>query len=215
MASVRYEVAIHEIETKPWSRPKHHWTTLTRRPLGLDRAQELASLQDTHATVQIWRSSDVVFDNGKPARPWTPAVAAPASTDRTRARSAAVVDRAPLPRVVRFLDTTESSTCPHCGASGKYVNRLQLEDGRIIGAMAGCTKLFPIAPIAQEEFRLRKKATDYETKGWVLNSWDTRALDALESYFAGMIDERTALATVRTMKQAATAWRKGRQTRRD
>jgi hypothetical protein len=80
-----YEVAIHHYGRRLITRdgpaqgllewPDHTWGRITTRPIGLARAKALADAQDTHATVQVWMTADVVYDNGKaPAVPagWYP-----------------------------------------------------------------------------------------------------------------------------------------------
>lgn len=111
-------------------------------------------------------------------------------------------DPAPLPRIVRFLGTDDSpdSECPHCGARGRFIHSFIVEDGRRLAAMSGCVKLFPVSRVALEEQRLRKKAADRAKKGWVLNRDDRRALDAIERYFAGELEERYALSLVDSAK---------------
>jgi hypothetical protein len=111
-----------------------------------------------------------------------------------------------FPRIVRFLEPYESDTCPHCGATGRYVLRFQVEDGRTLGAMRGCVKLFPVSAVALEELRLRKKLADYQKRGWKgLNRNDTRALEAIEQFYAGTLDERSALGAVKSAKSANTS----------
>jgi len=103
---------------------------------------------------------------------------------------------AQLPRIVRFIgtDDCEGASCPHCGATGRYIHRFQVADGRTLAAMSGCVKLFPVSPVAVEEARLRKKLADYKARGWNgLNRVDTQALDAIEQFYAGVVDERTAM----------------------
>ena len=78
---MKYEVAIHEYGRKRITRdcpaqgllewPTHRWTRITPRPLGIDRAKELASEQAIHAVVSPWQEAGPVFDNGK--RPGVPA----------------------------------------------------------------------------------------------------------------------------------------------
>ncbi len=75
-----YEVAIHFYGRKritsdcpaqgllEW--PKHKWTRITTRPIGLEKAKALADSLSTHATVQPWMTADVVYSNGK--RPLVP-----------------------------------------------------------------------------------------------------------------------------------------------
>ncbi len=110
-----------------------------------------------------------------------------------------------LPRIVRFLGTDDSpdSSCPHCGATGRYIHRFQVENGTFAAAMSGCVKLFPVSRIAVEEQRLRKKLGDYAKRGWnSLNRRDTEALAAIEDFYAGTRDERSALSVVNGAKAA-------------
>lgn len=56
--------------------PRSVWTRITRRPVGLRRAIEIADAQSCHAVVVVWDSSEKVHDNGKaPEIPagWWPA----------------------------------------------------------------------------------------------------------------------------------------------
>jgi len=72
-----YEVAIHTYGRKLIRRdgpaqgllewPMHQWGRITARLFGLANAIKLADAQATHATVQIWKTAEVVHDNGKPA----------------------------------------------------------------------------------------------------------------------------------------------------
>jgi hypothetical protein len=115
-----------------------------------------------------------------------------------------------LPRIVRFLETRDcpESSCPHCGANGRYILTFQVEDGRTLGAMRGCVKLFPVPPVALEELRLRTKAADYAKKGWSLNYRDGIALEAIEAFYAGTRTERDVMGYIRSVKAANQArWR--------
>jgi hypothetical protein len=113
------------------------------------------------------------------------------------------MDNEPLPRIVRFLGTDDApeSKCPHCGATGRYIHRFIVEDGRTLAALSGCVKLFPVSRVALEEQRLRKKAADRAKNGWKLNRNDLDALAAIEQFFAGEIDERFALSRVDSAKR--------------
>ncbi len=117
-----------------------------------------------------------------------------------------------LPRVVRFLDTVDApdSQCPHCGATGRYILRFQVADGRTLGAMRGCAKLFPASRIATEELRLRNKLGDYAKRGWSLNAADAKALQAIDAFYAGTLDEASALREVDYAKSSNSARRRAR-----
>lgn len=115
-----------------------------------------------------------------------------------------------LPRIVRFLSTDregDGAECPHCGARGSVVHTFLTEDNRTRGAMSGCVKLFPIAPVANEDLKLRKKEVAYKKKGWNLPSWDADARTAIDRFYAGEIQEVTAMALVRNAKARAANYR--------
>lgn len=84
---MKYEVAIHWhgrrlVQNGPaegllnW--PEHKWTRVTRRPVGLRKAQALADSLPVRAVVCLWGTAQKVYDNGKaPGVPlgWWPATA--------------------------------------------------------------------------------------------------------------------------------------------
>ena len=107
-----------------------------------------------------------------------------------------------LPRIVRFLGTDDSpeSSCPHCGATGRYILRFIVEDGRTLAAMRGCAKLLPQSRIAGEELRLRKKAADRTRNGWKLSRRDEEALAACDRFYAGELTEQHALQIIDSAK---------------
>jgi hypothetical protein len=112
-----------------------------------------------------------------------------------------------LPRIVRFLGTDDApdSSCPHCGATGRYIHRFMVDDGRTLAAMSGCVKLFPCSRIATEEARLRKKLEERTRRGWKLGWSDRNALDACDRFYAGTLDERSALRTIDLAKRSNQA----------
>lgn len=109
-----------------------------------------------------------------------------------------------LPRIVRFLgvDDAPGASCPHCGAEGRYILRFQVEDGRLLGAMRGCAKLFPASQVAHEHLRLAQKAERYAKLDWKLNQADQRAMDACEQFFARQVSESYALSVIKGAKRA-------------
>jgi hypothetical protein len=115
-----------------------------------------------------------------------------------------------LPRIVRFLESEDSpgASCPHCGATGRWIHRFQVEDGRTLAAMSGCVKLFPVSRIATEEARLRTKLTKY-LKSYgpnaKLNRRDAEALQAIEDFYAGMSNEQRTLSIIDSAKRANSA----------
>jgi hypothetical protein len=115
------------------------------------------------------------------------------------------------PRIIAHLGVTDhgpsddgrgSTTCPHCGADGRYVHHFLLENGTKGAAMSGCIKLFPMSELAIEQKRINEK----ESSRRKLNSWDEKALDAIEAVIAGSMDEDTAVRIVRQQKAACAAW---------
>lgn len=120
-----------------------------------------------------------------------------------------------LPRIVRFFETAdcEGASCPHCGATGRYIHRFQVEDGRHLGAMSGCVQLFPVSPVAHEDLKLRKKETDHAKKGWKMASWDIDRREAIDAFYAGALDEQSAMSRLRAAAGRAKTWRmmKGRR----
>jgi len=88
-----YQVSTHEHGSKRITRdcpaqgllewPQHIWTTITPRPVGLAKAKALAEAAPHHAVVNVWKTAEKVYDNGKPpaipqgwhapeAAPWPP-----------------------------------------------------------------------------------------------------------------------------------------------
>lgn len=129
-----------------------------------------------------------------------------------------------LPRITRFLGTSDggpsdgrgSATCPHCGASGRYVHSFECEDGSRRAAMSGCIKLFPVHPIAEVDMALQaraRKLRDQYGPTAKLNSWDERIKSAVDAYYTGQMDERTALAIIRAETIAKANYRRARYRR--
>lgn len=120
---------------------------------------------------------------------------------------------ATLPRLVRFIATRDGgddAMCPHCEARGRWIHVFNTADGRTIGAMSGCMKLFPQSPVIAEDMRLRGKQERYAKEGWKLPSWDQRQLDVIEAFYSGAITEDAAMLAINGAKRAAAAWRQAR-----
>lgn len=114
------------------------------------------------------------------------------------------------PRIVRFTGRHDmpDSSCPHCGATGRWIHTFVVDDGRHLAAMSGCVKLFPVSRIATEEARLRQKLERYQKSfgaGARLNQRDTEALNAIDSFYAGIGDERSVLSIIDSAKRANQA----------
>lgn len=76
-----------------------------------------------------------------------------------------------LPRIIRFEGCTDSgefgnTTCPHCGAQGRYVYHFVVEGDVRRGAMAGCIKLYPVSPVARVHQTLLEKIRQSAGKTW-------------------------------------------------
>ena len=112
-----------------------------------------------------------------------------------------------LPTIVRFIGTSDApgSSCPHCGANGRRVHRFLVSDGRTLGAMSGCVKLFPVAPIAREDMRLRDKEARYALNGWRLGRDDQAARDAIRAFYDGHGSELAAMDAVQLARSASRA----------
>lgn len=120
------------------------------------------------------------------------------------------LQREPFPRIIRFIGSTDSpdSSCPHCGATGRFILYFMVEDGRRLGAMRGCAKLFPASRIAIEELRLTEKLKRLvKSYGGTarLNQNDRRAAEAIEGFYAGSMSEQQALGIVDGAKAANSA----------
>lgn len=119
-----------------------------------------------------------------------------------------------LPRIVRFLETIEGGSCPHCGADGRWIHRFVTDDGNQRGAMSGCVKLFPVSRVALEEQRLRKKEESLRKRfgeSAHLNRNDTRAMEAIEAFYRGEMQESSCLSVVKGAKMANSARYRGRR----
>lgn len=117
---------------------------------------------------------------------------------------------AALPRIVRFLGTDDhgpggSTSCPHCGATGRYVIRFQVEDGRQFGAMRGCIKLFPVTELARHHEHFVAKLQRYAQKHppWKLNACDSEALRGIEDAIDGKADVHQAIVRAQTARKIA------------
>ena len=122
-------------------------------------------------------------------------------------------ERPALPRIVRFLETDDApgSSCPHCGATGRFIHRFVVEDGRTLGAMRGCVKLFPVSPVAREALRLDLKARRYKREGWPMSAADQRALDAISALESGTGNEASVLSVIKLAKASNSARYRGRR----
>jgi hypothetical protein len=79
--------------------------------------------------------------------------------------------------------------------------------------MAGCVKLFPVSPVAAQDWRLREKMKRYAKEGWKLGRADQIAVDTIEAYYRGETCEADALLACDAAKRAGLAarMRRGRR----
>lgn len=109
-----------------------------------------------------------------------------------------------LPRIVKFLGTDDcgaGASCPHCEASGRYVIRFQVEDGRTLGAMRGCVKLFPVTELARQHQHFIDKQTRYVKQGWKLSARDAEALRFLEAAIDRQADAHQAVVIAQSARK--------------
>lgn len=120
-----------------------------------------------------------------------------------------------LPKIVEYLNMTDAGpcddgptdTCPHCGSDGRYVHYFKCDDGSTRGAMSGCVKLFPVSRVVSEHMKLADKERELKAKGWKLNSWQTKMLEAVEAFYRGEITEDDAIRTIGSQKDAQARYR--------
>jgi hypothetical protein len=125
---------------------------------------------------------------------------------------------ASLPLIVRFLGTDDcgaGATCPHCGATGRYVIRFQVEDGRQLGAMHGCVKLFPVTELARQHEHFKTKEARYRAQSppWKLSARDAETMQMLEEAIEGRVEARQAVTIALAARAAAkrSAQHRGRR----
>ena len=109
-----------------------------------------------------------------------------------------------LPRIVKFLGTDDcgaGATCPHCGATGRFVVRFQVEGGRQLGAMRGCAKLFPVTELARQHQHFVDKQARYAKQGWKLSASDAEVLRWIEDAIDGKTDPHIAVAMAKSARQ--------------
>jgi hypothetical protein len=60
---------------------------------------------------------------------------------------------------------------------------------------------------------IEKRIGERRAKGWAPSSWDVRAAEAVEAFYAGSLSEADALAAVERERRAASSWRRARFSR--
>lgn len=124
--------------------------------------------------------------------------------------------KASLPRVIDVLGESDygeygAALCPHCGAKGRYIKHLLLEDGSEAGAMAGCFKMFPKHPVVAKIDYYQSKWKDYDQRGWSLSRFDQQIYDAIERMRAGKVTADDVMQTIRTVGAQRNRYRKNRR----
>lgn len=118
-----------------------------------------------------------------------------------------------LPAIVAILNKHDSgeygnSSCPHCGALGRYTYHFICDDGRKYGAMAGCIKLFPKA--SGRHFSLLEKAFTKEeeakTNKSKLASWWVEMLTATQEFGNDKITKEQLFSVIDTAESRRQAW---------
>lgn len=122
-----------------------------------------------------------------------------------------------LPRIIQFVMRRDSGefgndNCAHCGAKGRYQWVFVCDDGKQHRAMAGCIKLYPVAPVAKIHQTLIEKAKQMAGQHWPngdakqLNSWDTVKLDAIEAFYRGEVSEEIAMQAIHNENVKRDNW---------
>ncbi len=116
-----------------------------------------------------------------------------------------------LPRIIAMISKTDAgefgaTTCPHCGADGRYVWTFLCDDGTTRGAMAGCLQRFPKSRLVDEHKKIIERAAEREQAGRSLASWDENKLAAINEVIAGTLTEQAALDIVATENLKRSAW---------
>lgn len=99
-----------------------------------------------------------------------------------------------LPTVVEIIKLEDSgeggaASCPHCGATGRYIYWFVASDGATYGAMRGCFNKFPKSGYFNLMSEILKKEKDAEKKGRKLASWDRNIMQAIRNFTNGLILE--------------------------
>ncbi len=110
-----------------------------------------------------------------------------------------------LPAIVRMIgvDDCPGGTCPHCGATGRWIYNFECEDGSVRGAMAGCLKLFPQAPeIARRASYAKLRAAGGMTQREKADAQSSR----LSEMFAASQAKDDAVATAKNALDTFCRW---------
>lgn len=125
-----------------------------------------------------------------------------------------------LPRIIAITGRTDAgeygaTTCPHCGAQGRYITSFVCEDGKTRGAMSGCIKLFPISPLAKIHADLLVKSAANVRKGWKpFSGFDQPKMDAIQAVMAGTMTEDEAVRICKNQSDAAYRWMQNKRSGR-
>lgn len=119
---------------------------------------------------------------------------------------------ADLPEAIYIVDIHDAgeygaTTCPHCGAQGRFVITFMASDGKEHGAMKGCFKKFPQHRFAKKMLYLLDKEKSYKAKGWSLPTWDAECMEAIKEFANKTISESEAQDRINHAESAASAYR--------
>ena len=112
-----------------------------------------------------------------------------------------------LPRILVITGREDygedgAATCPHCGASGRYVTTFIIEGGAAWGAMAGCLQLFPKSEYAAIYAKAIAKKKP--------NQWDTDIMTGIDKYGRGELSKEQLNNGLRAISNERLTWRKRR-----
>lgn len=114
-----------------------------------------------------------------------------------------------LPKIIKFQGVTDAgeygnATCPHCGASGRYIYHFVCVDGEQRGAMKGCLGKFPQHAFAKKHQRILDKQLQRKS----LASWDVTILATIDDFAAGKVAENIATLKIAAAERQRDAWLK-------
>jgi len=124
----------------------------------------------------------------------------------------------PTAKIIAVLHRSDAGpeggdTCPHCGASGRYVLTFLCDDGVTRGAMSGCFQLFRRAsgPVVALTRKACEKAAEARTSRRTLASWWEEILAATTRLGSGEITPNEHRALVLSADGRRREWlaRKG------
>lgn len=123
-----------------------------------------------------------------------------------------------LPTVIRITSVTDAgekdgATCPHCGASGRYIYHFDCVDGTHRAAMKICFSHFPKHEFVKVSEDVKKREAAYRAQGWDLPTYDVEIIRTIDMFAGGRITEAVAKKRITSAKtrrnsekRAETRW---------